>query len=148
MNKKQKRVVRWLLVGCGIALLMFVVIFTPILTEVIWLADKTLVDSNAALISLVVLVPLLSGINLFMLSEYYHDTSLQEAKNKLEWMLDNNYIDLEKYIDMLRFLDDLNDKKSKAKLEALVKREEIGIEQEQRIKARIEKAKKSLHPEN
>lgn len=144
MNKKQKKIIRWILIIFSIILLVLIVILTPIMTEVVW-STKDFNDYQNACIALMVITPLLaSGIS-FLISEKFIAKSLQDAKNKLENIYDLGYIEVDKYVEMLQYLDNLEDKRVNAKIELETKKQLAKIKSENSIKKRIEKAKEDIY---
>lgn len=145
MNKLQKKIIRWFLVGLSIISLLLVIILTPCMTEVEW--SNQSVDKHSLEITLMVLLPILLSIIFYLLSEKFISRSLQDAKNKLEWLYDNNFIDVEKYIELLRYLDEADEKRLNAKLQAKVKKEIALINSKKEAQEKILKAQQEAQEE-
>ena len=143
MNKKQKKIVRYTLIGLGVLLLLLIVVLTPIMTEEVWMT-KDFDQVQELSIVLMVIFPFLASIISFETSTFFINHTLEDAKTKLEWLLDNNYIEVSKYVEMLKYLDSVEDKKINARLEIKVKKEVAKLEQENKIKERIKKTKEEL----
>lgn len=92
-----------------------------------------------------VVIPILASGLIFLISEKFIAKTLQDAKNKLEHIYELGYIEIDKYIEMLQYLDNLEDKRISAKVELETKKEIARIKSENNIKKRIEKSKEGIY---
>lgn len=147
MNKQQKKIIRYILLILGGILLALIVILTPIMTEVVWISDDNLIEQNATSIALMTLLPFLSSIICFLVSEKFISPMLQEQKNKVEDMYNNGFLSIDKYIEIMKYLDDYDFEKQKAKMDLETKKEVAKIEQEKKVREEIKKAREEIKKE-
>lgn len=147
MNKQQKKIIRYILLILGGVLLSLIVILTPIMTEVVWISDDNLIEQNATSIALMTLLPFLSSIICFLVSEKFISPMLQEQKNKVEDMYNNGFLSIDKYIEIMKYLDDYDFEKQKAKMDLETKKEVAKIEQEKKVREEIKKAREEIKKE-
>lgn len=145
MTKLQKKIIRYSLLILSIALLLLIIILTPCMTEIVWYGKNK--NDYATEICLMVLIPFLSSMLSYLISEKFITKSLNDAKNKLEWLYDNNFVDIEKYIELLKYLDEADEKKRNAKLQARIKKEIAIINSKKEAEQKIMEAKEQVEQE-
>lgn len=114
LDTKQK-IIRYSLIGFGIAMLLFLIIFNGV-----WFGDASLGNVVDNSFGLSFTIPLLVSINAFSISGYFKSFTKQDAINQIEKQYKNGLISTEHYKKSLREIEmfELEKNKLKAEIEA------------------------------
>lgn len=94
MTSKQKKVVKWILTITGVALLLFIIIFTPCFTELIFTGSNELFALDVVLM---VLLPFSTAINCFLGAYILREFTTERMLELLEVGFKKGTMDLETY---------------------------------------------------
>lgn len=142
MTKLEKKIISIINAIAGIGLILFMIIFTPCYTELMWKGPRG--DLFTSLVIIMVFIPFLGALVCFLIAYIFKEFTTQDMINALEKGFRKGTMSLEtyqkSYQDVMLF--ELETKKIKAQTNLIVERTKHQVEAEtQAVEAEILAAK-------